>query len=86
VSFDLLIRKLPLAVGIGDKILELLCLYLYFLSDNVALTLHSYVIGDNRERRVIFDLLRGIESDLGWATDYRVKQLLKGWRWDQAGT
>jgi hypothetical protein len=36
-----------------------------------------------RERRIILDLLRGIESDLGWATDYRVKQLLKDWGLDQ---
>jgi hypothetical protein len=36
---------------------------------------------DNRERRIILDLLRSIESDLGWATDYRVQQLLKEWDW-----
>jgi hypothetical protein len=36
---------------------------------------------DNRERRIILDLLRSIESDLGWATDYRVQQLLKEWNW-----
>lgn len=36
-----------------------------------------------RERHLILDLLRGIESDLGWATDYRVKQLLKEWGWNQ---
>jgi hypothetical protein len=39
-----------------------------------------------RERHIILDLLRGIESDLGWATDYRVKHLLKDWGWDQAPT
>ena len=31
------------------------------------------------ERQVIVDLLRGIEADLGWATDYRVKQLQADW-------
>jgi hypothetical protein len=36
---------------------------------------------DNRERQVILDLLRGIESDLGWATEYRAQQLLKEWGW-----
>lgn len=36
-----------------------------------------------RERRIILDLLRGIESDLGWATDYRVRQLLKEWGWNE---
>jgi hypothetical protein len=44
-----------------------------------------YVAGqcltDARERRIIVDLLRGIEADLGWATDYRVQQLLKEWGW-----
>ncbi|RDL41123.1 uncharacterized protein BP5553_01102 [Venustampulla echinocandica] len=34
-----------------------------------------------RERHMILDLLRGIEADLGWATDYRVQQLLKEWGW-----
>ncbi len=36
-----------------------------------------------RERCIILDLLRGIESDLGWATDYRVRQLLKEWGWNE---
>jgi hypothetical protein len=36
---------------------------------------------ETRERRVVLDLLRGIECDLGWATDYRVQQLLKEWDW-----
>lgn len=31
------------------------------------------------ERRIILDLLRGIEADLGWATEYRVQQLLSEW-------
>jgi hypothetical protein len=35
------------------------------------------------ERRVVLDLLRGIESDLGWATDYRVRQLFKEWGWNE---
>lgn len=34
-----------------------------------------------RERRVILELLRSIEVDLGWATEYRVQQLLKDWGW-----
>ncbi|KAJ5105070.1 hypothetical protein NUU61_002417 [Penicillium alfredii] len=39
---------------------------------------------DPRERRVAVRLLRGIESDLGWATEYRVAQLLKEWGWDES--
>lgn len=34
---------------------------------------------DDAERRVVLDLLRGIEQDLGWATEYRVQQLLQEW-------
>ncbi|KAG9239311.1 hypothetical protein BJ875DRAFT_221904 [Amylocarpus encephaloides] len=37
---------------------------------------------ETRERRVVLHLLRGIESDLGWATEYRVHQLLKEWQWN----
>ncbi|ESZ93520.1 hypothetical protein SBOR_6101 [Sclerotinia borealis F-4128] len=36
-----------------------------------------------KERKVILGLLRGIETDLGWATDYRVKQLVKDWDWQE---
>ncbi|PGH32503.1 hypothetical protein GX50_04677 [[Emmonsia] crescens] len=36
-----------------------------------------------RERGAILQLLRGIEDDLGWATEYRVKLLLKEWEWDE---
>ncbi|MCJ1271014.1 hypothetical protein MMC22_010913 [Lobaria immixta] len=47
-----------------------------------------YVAGqcltDPRERRVILDLLRNIEIDLGWATEYRVEQLLKEWGWENS--
>lgn len=46
-----------------------------------------YVAGqcltEDRERKVVLDLLRGIEHDLGWATDYRVKKLVQEWEWDQ---
>lgn len=38
---------------------------------------------DSRERRTIIRLLRGVESDLGWATEYRVRQLLREWGWDE---
>lgn len=41
---------------------------------------------DAKERRLIVRLLRDVESDLGWATGYRVKQLLKEWGWnDEVG-
>lgn len=33
------------------------------------------------ERKVVLDLLRSIERDLGWATEYRVEQLIKEWGW-----
>ncbi|KAJ9191188.1 transcriptional regulator family: Fungal Specific TF [Paecilomyces variotii] len=37
---------------------------------------------ESHERRTIVRLLREIEADLGWATEYRVQQLLKEWEWD----
>jgi len=39
---------------------------------------------EDHERRIILGLLRGVESDLGWATDYRVKDLLNDWGWDSS--
>jgi hypothetical protein len=33
------------------------------------------------ERKIILDILRGIELDLGWATECRVKELLADWGW-----
>lgn len=39
---------------------------------------------ETRERSIILELLRGVEADLGWATDYRVQHLLKEWGWSQA--
>ncbi|KAF7595248.1 hypothetical protein BBP40_006748 [Aspergillus hancockii] len=38
---------------------------------------------DPRERQMVLQLLRGIEVDLGWATEYRVKQLLREWGWNE---
>jgi hypothetical protein len=38
---------------------------------------------DSRERQVIINLLRDIETDIGWATEYRVKQLLEQWQWEE---
>ena len=32
-----------------------------------------------KERKTVMDLLRGIEEDLGWATGYRVQELLAEW-------
>ncbi|KAI1948687.1 hypothetical protein LOZ12_005481 [Ophidiomyces ophidiicola] len=34
---------------------------------------------DSRKRQTVLNLLRGIESDLGWATEYRTEQLLEQW-------
>lgn len=38
---------------------------------------------DPSERRMVLRLLQDIEVDLGWATEYRVKQLLREWGWDE---
>jgi hypothetical protein len=37
-------------------------------------------LSDARERQVVLHLLRDIESDIGWATDYRVRQLFEQWQ------
>lgn len=37
---------------------------------------------ETAERKVVVDLLRDVESDLGWATEYRVQQLLQEWGWE----
>lgn len=34
------------------------------------------------ERRVVLDLLRGVERETGWCTEYRVRGLKGEWGWD----
>jgi hypothetical protein len=43
------------------------------------LHLAGQVLEDDRERRAIVQLLQDIESDLGWSTKDRVKQLFEEW-------
>ncbi|KAF1951690.1 hypothetical protein CC80DRAFT_553061 [Byssothecium circinans] len=38
---------------------------------------------DPRERQAVVDLLRGIEADIGWATEYRVKALCEQWHFEE---
>ena len=38
---------------------------------------------DARERQVVLNLLHDIEADMGWATDYRVNQLIQQWQWEE---
>jgi hypothetical protein len=40
-------------------------------------------LSDSRERQVVLNLLRGIESDIGWSTNYRVRQLVEQWHWEE---
>ncbi|KAF2270802.1 hypothetical protein CC78DRAFT_610863 [Lojkania enalia] len=40
-------------------------------------------LSDPREREVALNLLRDIETDIGWATDYRVKQLIEQWQYEE---
>jgi hypothetical protein len=40
-------------------------------------------LSDVRERQVVLDLLRDVESDIGHATDYRVRQLVEQWQWEE---
>lgn len=39
-------------------------------------------LSDARERQVVLHILRDIESDIGWATDYRVRQLVEQWQYE----
>lgn len=56
---------------------------------NASIYLHQtqtiFVAGqclvDNDERRLALDILRKVNSELGWETEYRVQQLLKEWNW-----
>ncbi|KAF2691684.1 hypothetical protein K458DRAFT_325223 [Lentithecium fluviatile CBS 122367] len=40
-------------------------------------------LNDPKERQVVINLLRDIEGDIGWATEYRVKQLIGQWQWQE---
>lgn len=41
-------------------------------------------LSDARERQVVLNLLRDIETDIGWASDYRTQQLLRQWQWENS--
>jgi hypothetical protein len=43
-------------------------------------------LNDYRERQVVLNLLRDVESDVGWATDYRARQLVEQWQWEEHET
>lgn len=40
-------------------------------------------LADPRERRLVLKMLRDIQADTGWATDYRARQLLQQWEWSE---
>jgi hypothetical protein len=40
-------------------------------------------LSDPRERQVVLNLLHDIESDVGWATEYRVQQLIQQWQYEE---
>lgn len=48
-----------------------------------ALFVSGQCLTDHSERRIVIRLLRGVETDLGWATEYRVNQLLREWGWGE---
>jgi hypothetical protein len=41
-------------------------------------------LSDLGERQVVLGLLRGIEADIGWATEYRARQLIEQWHWEDS--
>jgi len=40
-------------------------------------------LSDARERQVVLNLLQDVQSNIGWSTDYRVKQLVEQWQWEE---
>lgn len=50
------------------------------------LFLAGQCLESTEERKIILDLLRRIESELGWASQYRVDELLAEWGWRSDGT
>ncbi|KAK5951599.1 hypothetical protein OHC33_007277 [Knufia fluminis] len=54
------------------------CIYLH---QTQTLFVAGQCLSDPQERRVILDLLRRVNVELGWETEYRVEQLLKEWGW-----
>jgi hypothetical protein len=40
-------------------------------------------LSDAHERQVVLNLLRDVETDIGWATDYRIRQLVEQWQWEE---
>jgi hypothetical protein len=55
-------------------------------SDEAVLFTAGQCLSDARERQAVLNLLRDIESDIGWATDYRVRQLVQQWQWEEQET
>ncbi|KZM19632.1 uncharacterized protein EKO05_0004372 [Ascochyta rabiei] len=47
-----------------------------------ALFTAGQCLGDARERQVVLDLIREIEADLGYSTEYRARQLTGQWQWE----
>ena len=52
------------------------CIYLH---QTQTLFVAGQCLTDPHERRVILDLLRRVNVELGWETEYRVEQLLREW-------
>lgn len=47
-----------------------------------ALFTAGQCLGGAQERQVVLDLLRDIETDTGYATEYRARQLTEQWQWE----
>lgn len=54
------------------------CIYLH---QTQTLFVAGQCLTNSRERNVILDLLRRVNLELGWETEYRVEQLLREWGW-----
>ena len=53
------------------------CIYLH---QTQTLFVAGQCLSGSDERRIIIDLLRKVDTELGWETEYRVEQLLAEWQ------
>ena len=47
-----------------------------------ALFTAGQCLGDVRERQTVLDLIRDVQTDTGYATEYRARQLTEQWQWE----
>ena len=54
-----------------------------YVHQTQALFIAGQCLTEPHQQQVVVDLIRGVETGLGWVTEYRVQQLLTEWGWDE---